>query len=139
MKTFELTSKMTTMGGVFYPTGYAVLLFPEADQARKAAEALEAGGFASDTVMLLPPETILRDIGQVSEDKGVGLPSVGTEGHTVNKYIALARQGHHGVMVHAPEDEDTGRLQASLHGLPPFTYGQKYHMLAMEDLQPEAG
>jgi hypothetical protein len=136
MKTFELTPKMVTMGGVFYPKGYAVLLFPEAEQARQAAEALEGAGFASDAVMLLPPETILRDIGKVDGEKG-GMPSVGTEGHTVDKYIALARQGHHGVMVHAPDDEDTERLLSSLRQLP-FTYGQKYHMLAMQDLEPGA-
>jgi len=133
MKTFELTPKMVTMGGVFYPTGYAVLLFPEATQARRAAEALEAGGFTGDAVMLLPPEIILRDIGKVDGDSS-GLPSVGTEGHTVDKYIALARQGHHGVMVHAPDDEDTERLLTALRHRP-FTYGQKYHMLAMEDLE----
>jgi hypothetical protein len=136
MKTFELTPKMLTVGGVFYPTGYAVLLFPDADQARQAAQALEAGGFAGDAVMMLPPETILRDIGKVDGDKG-GMPSVGTEGHTVDKYIALARQGHHGVMVHAPDGEDTERLLSALRQLP-FTYGQKYHMLAMEDLEPAA-
>ncbi|MES2955373.1 MAG: RNA-binding protein [Pseudomonadota bacterium] len=134
MKTFELTSKMVTMGGVFYPTGFAVLLFPEAGQAQQAADALEAGGFASDAVMLLPPATILRDIGKVDGDKG-GMPSVGTEGHTVDKYVALARQGHHGVMVHAPSDDDTQRVLAAVSALP-FTYGQKYHMLAMEDLEP---
>jgi hypothetical protein len=134
MKTFELTPKMVTMGGVFYPTGYAVLLFPDADQAKQAAEALENGGFGSDAVMLLSPETILRDIGKVDGDKG-GMPSVGTEGHTVDKYIALARQGQHGVMVRAPDDEDTERLLTSLRQLP-FTYGQKYHMLAMQDLEP---
>ena len=136
MKTFELTPKMVTMGGVFYPTGYAVLLFPEAAQAEQAAQALEAAGFASDAVMLLPPATILRDIGKVDGDSG-GMPSVGTEGHTVDKYVALARQGHHGVMVHAPDDEDTQRLLSSVHPLA-FTYGQKYHMLAMEDLEPLA-
>ncbi len=134
MKTFELTPKMVTMGGVFYPTGFAVLLFPEAGQAQQAADALEAGGFASDAVMLLPPATILRDIGKVDGDKG-GMPSVGTEGHTVDKYITLARQGHHGVMVHAPSDDDTQRVLAAVSALP-FTYGQKYHMLAMEDLEP---
>ncbi len=134
MKTFELTPKMVTMGGVFYPTGFAVLLFPEAGQAQQAADALEAGGFASDAVMLLPPATILRDIGKVDGDKG-GMPSVGTEGHTVDKYVALARQGHHAVMVHAPSDDDTQRVLAAVSALP-FTYGQKYHMLAMEDLEP---
>lgn len=134
MKTFELTPKMLTLGGVFYPTGYAVILFPESAHADQAAHALEAAGFASDAVMLLPPETILREIGKVDGDSGAGLPSVGTEGHTVNKYIALARQGHHGVMVHAPSDDDTLRVMAAVKPLP-FAYGQKYHMLAMEDLE----
>ncbi|GAB3472080.1 RNA-binding protein [Polaromonas eurypsychrophila] len=133
MKTFELTPKMVTMGGVFYPTGYAMLLFSDAGLAEKAAQAMEAAGFASDAVMQLEPATILHDIGKVDGDSG-GLPSVGTEGHTVNKYIALARKGHHGVMVHAPSDEDTQRVLAAISDIP-FTYGQKYHMLAMEDLE----
>jgi len=135
MKTFEITPKMLTIGGVFYPTGYAVILFPEASHAGQAAQALEAADFAGDKVMLLPPETILREIGKVDGDSGAGLPSVGTEGHTVDKFVALARKGHHGVMVHAPSDEDTQRVTAALRGLP-FSYGQKYHMLAMEDLEP---
>ncbi len=137
MKTFEITPKMVTLGGVFYPTGHAVLLFADADQARQAGEALASAGFASDAVMLLSPETILRDIGKVDGDQGAGLPSVGTEGHTVNKYVALAREGHHGVMVHAPDDEDTQRLLAAVRNQP-FVYGQKYHRLAMEDLEPLA-
>ncbi|MBA3592359.1 MAG: RNA-binding protein [Pseudomonadota bacterium] len=136
MKTFELIPKMVTMGGVFYPTGYAVMLFADSAQAQQAADALEANGFAGDTVMLLPPETILHDIGKVDGDSG-GMPSVGTEGHTVNKYVALARQGHHGVMVHAPDDEDTQRVLSAVRGQR-FVYGQKYHMLAMEDLEPVA-
>ncbi len=134
MKAFKLTPKMLTMGGVFYPTGHAVLLFPETSQAEQAAQALEAAGFSSDAVMLLPSETILREIGKVDGDWQPGLPSVGTEGHTVNKYIALARQGHHGVMVHAPSDADTQRVLAALGALR-FSYGQKYHLLAMEDLE----
>lgn len=138
MKTFELTPKMLTMGGVFYPTGYAVLLFPEASHAEQAVHALEAAGFAGNTVMLLPPDTILREIGKVDGDWQPGLPSVGTEGHTVDKYIALAHQGHHGVMVHAPSDKDTQRVLAAVRDTP-FTYGQKYHMLAMEDLEPVVG
>ena len=126
---------MFTMGGVFYPTSHAVIMFPNGDQAQQAAQALEAAGFASDAVMLLPPATILHDIGKVDGDSGAGLPSVGTEGHTVDKYIALARKGHHGVMVHAPSDEDTQKLLTSVSHVP-FSYGQKYHMLAMEDLAP---
>ena len=129
-----MTSKMTTMGGVFYPTGYAFIMFPDAKNAELVANELETAGFGSEAVMLLNPHTVLREIGRITDDDStVELPSVGTEGETVNKYIHLARQGHHAVMVRAPDDSDTERVMAVVRKLP-FSYAQKYHMLAMEDL-----
>ena len=134
MKTFDLHPKMLTLSGVFYPTGYAVIMFPDAHHAEQAARELVSGGYDSDAIMLLPPETILREIGRVDGDSDVALPSVGTEGHTVQTYVKLARQGHHGLMVHAASDKDTERVMSVVRTLP-FSYAQKYHMLAMEDLE----
>lgn len=134
MKTFALDPKMLTLSGVFYPTGYAVIMFTNAQQAEQAARELVSGGYDDDAIMLLPPETILREIGRVDGDSDVDLPSVGTEGATVQKYIKLARQGQHGLMVHASSDKDTERVMSVVRTLP-FSYAQKYHMLAMEDLE----
>jgi len=134
MKKFALDPKMLTLSGIFYPTGYAVIMFPDANQADQAARQLVSGGYDSEAIMLLPPETILREIGRVDGDSDVDLPSVGTEGATVQKYIKLARQGQHGLMVHAPTDKDTERVMSVVRTLP-FSYAQKYHMLAMEDLE----
>ena len=39
MKHFELESSMLTMGGVFYPTGYMVLMLPGEQEARAAISA----------------------------------------------------------------------------------------------------
>lgn len=36
MKPFQLESSMLTMRGVFYPTGYMVLMFPTGQDARAA-------------------------------------------------------------------------------------------------------
>ncbi|MDP1953439.1 MAG: RNA-binding protein [Polaromonas sp.] len=134
MKTFALHPKMLTLSGVFYPTGYAVIMFPDAQQAEQAARELVSGGYDDDAIMLLLPETILREIGRVDGDSDVDLPSVGTEGATVQKYIKLARQGQHGLMVHAASDKDTERVMSVVRTLP-FSYAQKYHILAMEDLE----
>ncbi len=134
MKTFALQPKMLTLSGVFYPTGYAVIMFPDAQQAEQAARELVSGGYDDDAIMLLPPETILREIGRVDGDSDVDLPSVGTEGHTVQKYVKLAREGQYGLMVHADSDKDTERVMSVVRTLP-FSYAQKYHMLAMEDLE----
>ena len=134
MKQFIMDPKMLTLSGVFYPTGYAVIMFPDANQAEQAARELVSGGYDSEAITLLPPDTILREIGRVDGDSDVNLPSVGTEGATVQKYIKLARQGQHGIMVHAASDKDAERVMSVVRTLP-FSYAQKYHMLAMEDLE----
>ncbi len=107
MKTFSMDPKMTTIQGVFYPTGYAFIMFPDAENAEKAAQKLETAGFGGQNVMLLTPEVILQEIGKVDGKSTVPLPSVGTEGATVHKYIDLARDGHHALMVKAPSDKDS--------------------------------
>lgn len=134
MKTFALHPKMLTLQGVFYPTGYAFIMFPEAGQAEQAARELEDQGFDRQAIMLLTPEDILREIGKVNGDSDFMLPSVGTEGATVQKYVALAREGQHALMVHAPSEKETERVMAVVRKQP-FSYAQKYHMLAMEDLE----
>lgn len=134
MKTFALHPKMLTLSGVFYPTGYAFIMFPERAQAAQAARELQEGGFDGEAIMLLEPDTILREIGKVDGESGTALPSVGTEGHTVQKYVDLARKGQHALMVNAPSEEETERLMAVVRKQP-FSYAQKYHMLAMEDLE----
>lgn len=134
MQEFQMTSKMSTMQGVFYPTGYAFLMFPGAEEAEQAARGLEEAGFNSQDMMLLTPEVILREIGRIDGESSVALPSVGTEGATVHKYIDFAREGHHALMVRAPSDKDTERVMSVVRELP-FSYGQKYHMLAIEDLE----
>ncbi|NML85373.1 RNA-binding protein [Polaromonas sp.] len=134
MKTFALDPKMLTLQGVFYPTGYALVLFPEMSDAEQAGRELEASGFDGQDIMLIPPKVILKEIGKIDGESDVVLPSVGTEGATVRKYVDLAREGHCALMVRAPSDEDTKRLMAVV-GRLPFSYGQKYHMLAIEDLE----
>lgn len=134
MKNFVLDPKMSTMKGIFYPTGYAFVLFADAQHAEQAASELETAGFDGEEVFILSPHVILKEIGKIDGESDVALPSVGTEAATVRKYIDLAREGHWALMVKAPDDDDTKRLMDIVRPLP-FSYGQKYHMLAIEDLE----
>ena len=131
MKQFELTKKMISMGGTFYPTGYAFIMFPDAEDARQVAQELEV---SSDGVMLLTPQEILTDIGQADGHSDVNLPRVGTEGATVHKYVDLAREGHHALMIPVPNKDATERIMTVVRRVP-FSYAQKYHSLAIEDLE----
>ena len=136
MKNFELTSDMLTMGGVFYPKGYVFIMFPDANDAAKVAREVDADRDNGGETMLLSPASVLRDIGKVDGESDVDLPSVGTEGATVNKYVQLARKGHHAMMVKVKSDEHAASVIAAAKKVP-FSYGQRYHLLAMEDIEQE--
>lgn len=132
MRPFHLESHMKTMSGVFYPTGWMVLMFPGEQEARDAARRLADNGFADEAVVLVTPEDFRRDIvGATGDDKI--LPSAGSEGDTVRRFSELARQGHHGLMVHAPGTEEADRAMALLRDCP-ISYGQRYRKLVIEDV-----
>lgn len=132
MRPFRLDSDMRTLRGVFYPTGWMVLMVPGEQQAGDAARLLEQAGISGDALMRLTPEDVLRELGGTEGDDSI-LPSAGTEGDTVRKITDLAAQGHHGLMVHAPHQEESDRVMAALQGVP-ISYGQRYRTLVIEDL-----
>jgi hypothetical protein len=132
MKPFHLDSSMKTMRGVFYPTGWLVLMFPGEQQARDAARKLGDIGTPEDEILLVTPEDFRREIVGATGDDDL-LPSAGTEGDTVRKFSELARQGHYGLMVHAPSHDDSERVLGALEGSG-ISYGQKYRMLVIEDV-----
>jgi hypothetical protein len=131
MKNFELTPKMLSLGGVFYPTGYAFIMFPDAANAAQVARELDAD---HEGIMLLTPADILSQIGKADDESDVALPSIGTEGATVRKYVDLAREGHHALMIPAPSQEATERIMEVVRKVP-FSYAQRYHLLVIEDLE----
>lgn len=133
MKDFELSRKMLSIRGVFYPTGYAFIMFPDIAHAEQVARELEAGNPSGEHVMLLTPTVILKDIGKMDGHSNITLPQVGTERATVRKYVDLAQEGHHALMVHVHSDDETERMMEAVRKVP-FSYAQRYHLLAMEDL-----
>ncbi|HEY0822500.1 MAG TPA: RNA-binding protein [Ramlibacter sp.] len=132
MRPFHIDSSMKTMRGVFYPTGWMVLMFPGEQQARDAARLLEHNGVGGDAMMLMSPQEIRRELVGAEGDDNL-LPSAGTEGDTVRKIVECAGKGHYGLMVHAPHHADSDRLTALLKDAP-ITYGQKYRTLVIEDI-----
>ena len=133
MKKFEMTPAMVTLGGTFYPTGCVFIMFPNAMMAERAGVEL-AKPMLGDGVMFLNAATVLRELGKVEGDSDIVLPSVGTEGATVRKYVDWARKGHCALMVKVESDEDTEWvMQAARQAA--FSYGNRYHLLAMEDLE----
>lgn len=133
MREFVLNDSMVNMSGVFYPTGYAVVMFPSAEDCRATADALSEAGFSSDAVQHLSPATVFKEVSRTDDGTDTPLPSVGTEGATVRTFATLASQGHHGLIVSADSAEDTERMMAVVRRVP-FSMAQKYRTLVIEDL-----
>jgi hypothetical protein len=133
MKTFELSRDMLGMTGQFYPTGHIVMMLPDANAAQAAARALVDAGIAEDDISLITPEVMMSQIVRTVGSSDMPLPSAGTEADTVRRYAQYASQGHYGLMVKAPDNEDSERVMAALRGHP-VSHAQKYRMLVIEDL-----
>jgi hypothetical protein len=134
MKPFSLDVGMTNMRGVFYPTGYMVLMFPTEQDARHAVELLRGDGLAETEMCLAAPEEFERHIA-ATKDEGddVLLPSIGTESDTAKRFRQFAHQGHHALLVHATPKLTSDHVLDLLHDTR-ISYGQRYRYLVIEDL-----
>jgi hypothetical protein len=134
MKNFALDPSMTAaIGGAFYPTGYSMVMFPEAQHAKQVGQQLGDKGFGPDAIYLIPPEIILSQITPTTSDADNPLPSAGTEGATVRAYTKLAREGHTALLVQTEDEEAAERLMEVVRGVP-YSIAQRYRMLVIEDL-----
>jgi hypothetical protein len=134
MQPFTLDSSMLTMRGVFYPTGYMFVMFPTLDDAKKVAHDLEGAGEFEKPIMLLTPENIQEDVVRTVGNANAPLPSAGTEADTVRKYAELAGKGHHALMIHAPDADETERAMEVVRKAP-FSFAEKYRQLVIQDLE----
>jgi hypothetical protein len=134
MKNFHLVSGMTTLGGVFYPTGYMVLMFPTEHDAHDAARRLDEVGLDEECICHASPDEFLREVLGIDGDEDDDhMPSAGTEGDTAHRFSQLAREGHHALLVYAPSASQSTHVMEVLREAR-ISYGQKYRHLIIEDL-----
>lgn len=134
MKNFSLDSSMTAaLGGAFYPTGYSMLMFPSAEDAKWVGQQLIEKGLEADAIYLIPPEVVLSQITPTTSDADNPLPSAGTEGATVRAYTKLAREGHSALLVRTEDEEAAERVMEVVRTVP-YSIAQRYRTLVIEDL-----
>lgn len=134
MKPFAIDSKMRAMiGGAFYPTGHSMVMFPDAEHARKVGQDVMSDGVSADAIYLIPPEVILAQITPTVADADNPLPSAGSEGATVRAYTKLAREGHTALLVKT-DDEAAAELLMKRVREVPYSMAQRYRALVIEDL-----
>jgi hypothetical protein len=134
MKDFELTPKMLTLRGEFYPTGYTFVMLPSADDAKKLEQDLRAADVQEPDLLYLTPQAVLSQVAPTTAHHGEALPSVGTESATAHRYRELAAQGHCAVMVRPQSERDADKVMEVIRRSP-FSIAEKYRLLAIEDVE----
>jgi len=134
MKHFVLEPQMlSSIGGAFYPTGFSLVMFPNAQDADRIGHQLVEHGVSGDDVYLLPPDTVLEEISPTVKESDNPLPSAGTDAATVRAYTKLAREGHTALLVRTRKEEDATRLMEVVRSVP-YSIAQRYRTLVIEDL-----
>ncbi|MGJ7533570.1 MULTISPECIES: hypothetical protein [Variovorax] len=134
MKHFTLEPGMrSSIGGAFYPTGYSMVMFPNAEDADRIGHRLIEKGMSGDEVYLLPAQTVLAEITPTAKTSDNPLPSAGTDAATVRAYTELARDGHTGLLVRTRDGAAAERLMELVRTVP-YSIAQRYRTLVIEDL-----
>jgi hypothetical protein len=133
MKNFRFDSRMLTMSGEFYPTGFLFVMLPTLDHASTLESSLNSANIGGDDVFLLTSSVILEQIAPTASHHGDTLPSIGTESAMVQKYRRLALDGHCAVMVRGGNAEHTEEVMGHVRKLP-FSIAEKYRFLVIEDM-----
>lgn len=102
-----------TSFGVFKPVGHVLVQFPTAADLEGAVAALLAQGFGRDAMLRYTPQQM---IAQIDHDiaRASPLAAIGQELNLVKAHRAMAEQGYHWLMVHAPTDELAQRVATAV-------------------------
>ena len=123
-----------TSFGVFKPVDHVLMSFATAAQAAGADSALREAGLGAGNLFGYTPEQMR---GQAEHDmlNAGALASLGQELNLVKAHHALALQGQHFLVAHAPNDAQVERITAvavCFHA----TRAQRYGSLMIEELVP---
>ncbi|HYP82525.1 hypothetical protein [Variovorax sp.] len=135
MKRFAMDSHMVSaIGGVFYPTGHSMIMFPSVEVASQVGHRLiETDVVNGDDVCLISPEEILDTITPTTRAADFPLPSAGTEGAAVRVYTRLALEGHAALLVRTPDGPAAEKVMVVVRQAP-YSAAERYRRLVIEDL-----
>lgn len=104
---------MTSMNGVFYPTGHVFALFKDEPAALQTTNALQDAHHHGNLAHA-DPERIRNQVSHtLASTEGV-LPSAGADNDIVRRIDDLANQGRHGLLIELTDKDDIENVQAAL-------------------------
>lgn len=118
--------------GVFYPSGCALLAFPDEEKIAKAVEVLTQGGVPESGITLLKPEQMRQLTNESQHDAGILSRIVSAELKQMTVLEQLADAGNHFLLVKRTDENDD--LLKGLGTRAGASKGLLFHTLAVEEL-----
>ncbi len=118
--------------GVFKPVGHIVIAFRTSGDMQSAARRLLEQGFATSALLRYTPQQMTAQV-DLERQSASSLASVGQELNLVKAHRALAERGYSFLVVHAPGDEQAGRVAAVARSFNAASV-QRYGRFAIEEL-----
>ncbi len=113
MKPLVVTSAMTSMNGVFYPTGHIFALFKDQAAVQQTIAALDSAHHHGSAAYA-DPDRIRREITKTLEGTEGVLPSSGADNDLVRRIDDLANQGCHGVLIELADKDNIETVQSAV-------------------------
>ena len=118
--------------GAFYPTGHLVVAFNKASDAQQVLQSLRGLGTAFAGSLYLSAQEMEQLAEHNLAEAGV-IASMGTSLTTVQAFLDVAKQGASFLILPTPDDATTQQAMDAVHRVP-FMLAQRYHALAIEDM-----
>ena len=129
----ERGSVPPTKFGLFYPRGYVVVAFDNADEAESARELLVMGGYDPEDVFLSDPATVLEHTTAHLGSANALAKALGPEYAAETRHQELAKEGHTFLLAYAPSELDTERLMNVVRRFR-IRLAQTYDRFSLEEL-----
>ena len=127
--------------GIFYPTQYVLAVFPDDALADRAVVALHDAGFDTSDLVVATANDVLAYSHELRADPGLFARferflsnAFSDQAMLADELVALAREGHAFVAIHAPNDAATTRSASAVRALAPVVL-RKFDALTITDLQ----
>lgn len=127
------TSSLPTEFGIFYPTGWMVLAFPDLEAAERVRRDLLTGGYDEEDCRLVEASRVVPAAAQQLEDAGF-FAQLGKADEAVALHLAAAKRGAAFLIVYAPSDAEAERVMNVARRVP-FEFAHRYRRFAIQDMK----
>lgn len=123
-------SALPTEFGIFYPTGWIVVAFPEKNSAEQVRRDLFSGGYTEEDCKLAMADQVIPTAQGQLDDAG-WLGRLGRADEMVQQHLNAAKQGSVFLIIYAPTESEAERVMNVIRRVP-FQFVHRYRRFAIE-------